>query len=185
MSWETDRYDLADCPCGEGKIVLERHSPDNGWSRPYDTTEIACPKCVKLWGASYSGDYLTEKSSEAASRQADAQSSQAASSVIGYLNSLLPNYSMPKFKTMGAEFDYLRDAGLYPGTVGQYRYARRSADMAEIAQVRSDSSIIPTLIQSAGDADTYQALIAAAQTAKKVAADKSAAVKRIKIPKKF
>lgn len=185
MGWEVDSYDIADCPCGEGKIVLERHSPDNGWSRPYDTTELACSKCAILWEVDTFGNHLTEKSSRAASRQADAEASAAAGKITDYLNSILPHLVMPTFKTMGAEFEYLHAQGLYRGTVGQYRYARRSDEMMEIAEVRADSAIIPHLVGTVGDHEMYDALVAAAQATKKVAADKSKAVRRIPIPKKF
>lgn len=89
-------------------------------------------------------------------------------SISDHLNSLLSDYPLPSFKTQKEEFAYLTKAGLYDGKIGQYHYARRDAEMADIAVVRIDSFIVPKLIDTVGNADTYKDLLLQGQAAKKM-----------------
>lgn len=184
MGWEIYTHDIADCPCGQGKIVREHHSPDNPWSSSHESVEISCTICEKSWQVSYGGSELVERASRDASREAEKAYEKSMNSISDYLNSILSEYPLPSFKTQKEEFAYLTQAGLYDGKIGQYRYARRDAEMADIAVVRIDSLIVPKLIGKVGNADSYNALLLQSQAAKKNAADKALAVKTIKIPSK-
>ncbi|MCZ7911422.1 hypothetical protein O9X94_19025 [Agrobacterium leguminum] len=181
MGWETDRYEIANCPCGGGKIVQLRHSPDNGWSRPYDEFELDCGVCRNNWTLSYSGRELTEKASEQEASVASSAAHAAHAQILAYLEQLLRTYPLPDFKTQKQEFEFLTQAGLYRGKVGEYRYARRSAEMAEIATVRANSAIVPELVAHSGEDVEFDRLLKEVSQAAAIAKAKQSEIKRIKI----
>lgn len=184
MGWEIYTHDIADCPCGQGKIVREHHTPDNPWSSSHESVEISCATCEKTWEVSYGGSELVERASRDASREAEKAYEKSLNLISDHLNSLLSHYPTPSFKTQKEEFAYLTKAGLYDGKIGQYHYARRDAGMADIAVVRIDSFIVPKLIDTVGNADIYKDLLLQGQAAQKNADEKALAVKTIKIPGK-
>ncbi|OWV68077.1 hypothetical protein ATY76_14315 [Rhizobium sp. R339] len=183
-TWETDTYNLAICPCGKGHVQQVVETPDNPWSRMSETYELDCADCAKAWEISSYDGTLTDRRSKKEAAQASVASQAASAAVGAYLNSLLPNWPFPSFKTKGAEFEYLLAMGLYKGTVGQYRYLRRAQSLLEIADVHPGSSIVPELVKKLGDPNQYESLVAEAKTAKQTAAAKSEAIKYIHLPKR-
>ncbi|MGO7380258.1 hypothetical protein ACC721_25130 [Rhizobium ruizarguesonis] len=180
--WETDYFDVAACPCGEARIQRVVESPDNPWSRTSVRYDLACADCSKNWDVSSFDGTLTERSSLQASRAADAVRKETEAAVVEYLNSLLAAWPLPPFKTMAAEFEYLVVKGLYTGTIGKYRFARRSYSMREIAKVRPSSPLAPELIQKLGTTTKYDSLTGQAQVARQAADAKAKVVKRIHLP---
>ncbi|MBY3386306.1 hypothetical protein [Rhizobium laguerreae] len=180
--WETDTYNVAACPCGKGHVQRIVETPDNGWSRTNESYELACADCEKAWEiSSYSGT-LTDRQTRKESGQASAVSQAASAAVVEYLNSLLPSWPFPSFKTQGTEFEYLSVKGLYEGTVGQYRYQRRAQTLHDIAEVGAHSSIVPELVKKVGGMKKYESLVAEAKTAKQTADTKYKAIKYISLP---
>jgi hypothetical protein len=173
-----ERYytDIGKCPCGKGKIVNVYHSPDNAWSRPYETKELSCHDCDKSWDLGFGGNELVDRASRDVSRAADKAHVEATNVLVKYLNSLLPEVSLPTFRTQALEHEYLTKAGLYDGRVGQYRYERRDKTMKEIATVRVDSPIVPKLVAKAGNEDTYRGLLEDMESARANATAKRAAI---------
>lgn len=181
MGEERFYNDIAECPCGDGKIVSVFHSPENGWSRPYETTEINCLECDKAWDLDFSGKELIDRASRAESRNADSAAKEANIALVTYLNSILPKVTLPAFKTQAKEHEFLANAGLYHGKVGEYRYERRTKTMEEIARVRADSPIVHKLIEKAGEQSIYEGLVQSVQHADVIAKAKRDAIKRFKI----
>jgi len=182
-TWETNTYNVSACPCGKGHVQHVVETPDNPWSRMSETYELDCADCAKEWRISSYDGTLTNRQSEKVAAEASAASQAANAAVVGYLKSLLPNWQFPSFKTMGAEFDYLAAAGLYKGTVGQYRYQRRTRSLLEIADLRIGSVIVPELVKKLGDQRHYESLVSDAETAKQTAAARSKATTYIHLPK--
>lgn len=174
--WEREVYRVAACPCGTGRIDRVVESPDGPWSRPYTSYELDCAACSANWHMSPDGT-LTERASEADHRAASAASARAATALQDYLTSLLARFSFPPFTRKVDEFDFLVEQGLYRGTIGKYRHARRTREMRDLAVVRSVSSIVPRLVAEHGDIAHYNALVDAAKSAAEQAAAKSKAVK--------
>ncbi len=182
-TWETDTYNLAACPCGKGHVQRIVETPDNPWSRMSETYELDCGDCTKAWDISSYDGTLTDRQTKNDAAEASAASQAASSAMVGYLNSLLPIWPFPSFKNKGAEFEYLLAMGLYKGTVGQYRYLRRTQSLLEIADVRTDSPIMLELVKKVGDPKKFESLVADAKTAKQTAAAKSKAIKYIALVK--
>lgn len=181
-TWETNYFDVAICPCTSGKVQRVVESPDNPWSRVSISYRLDCDDCNKHWDVSDYNGTLTDKATHLAAAEASAASRAADEDVFGYLNSLLQEWPFPSFKTKGAEFDYLAVKRLYKGTVGQYRYARRTKTMKELAKVWPSSPFITELVEKQGSTAEYNSRTSKAQAANQNAEAKSKAVKRIHLP---
>ncbi len=178
-TWETDKFNAGACPCGTGHINRIVESPDNAWSRAHTSYELSCADCEAGWDMSYSGT-LTERASEGEYEVASEKSSKATQGLQNYLNSLLASFTFPTFKRMADEFEFLFARGLYRGTIGQYRYARRTGDMSAIAEIRPNSAFVSNLVKTHGDGAQYQGLVDAAKKASDVAEAKYKSVKRFR-----
>lgn len=163
-TWETDVYDAGPCPCGKGHIERIVDAPDNPWSRPHTSYRLACEDCAVGWNMSYDGT-LTDRASEGAYQTALAESSKATNNLQEYLNSLLAQFNFPPFNRQIDEFEYLTKNGLYGGSIGQYRYARRAREMLDLAQVSTASAIVPSLVNTFGDITQYVAMVHKAKAA--------------------
>ncbi|UIK20656.1 hypothetical protein [Rhizobium leguminosarum] len=65
-----------------------------------------------------------------------------------------------------------RPGWLYGGKLGQYHYARRSADMCEIAAVQAGSAIVPELVAKCGSEAEHKMMLEEAEKAEAVTAAK-------------
>lgn len=176
-TWETFVQDIEGCPCGQGKIQRVIESPDNPWSSVHTSYRLACNHCSENWEMGYQGT-LTELASEKEYKLALAASAVAADDLQSYLNSLLSLVTLPIFKRKVDEFEYLRNQGLYNETLGKYKYARRTREMREIAEISAESIILQDLVGKFGNLTLLQSKIKAANLASETAYAKANAVKR-------
>lgn len=148
------------CPCGQGKIRDHVVSPDNAWSRPSHSYELACDACCREWvlidenlhnRVAYEAYLHSLKRAYEISKELDVLSRQA-------IELILAAVRLPSFKE---EYKYLEEARVC--NEGPIRYKRAREKGISSSEMCNPNQNIQWIAGKVPDIDVSQKLNALTQ----------------------
>jgi hypothetical protein len=156
---ERDSFTIAECPCGNGKIIKNVVSWDNPWSGVDTSFHLDCENCAREWTIDDSGKTLTLRSSTAAESDALNKWLKATSTLNDYLRPLTLRYlARQNPRSKKAEHALLRNAGIYGGSYKNYLEERKHGSPAQASDPSRNPEFAAQLVADFGDAGTFSSL---------------------------